>query len=459
MKRQKRSYFFGPKGSGYGKFSTQNEPTQNIFKELFDSQAFIAEPADTATKETQGLIKLATDDETIAGSIPSGEYAKATQSHQLPQLDAGPPIVTDPASWESISSLEGWGITIKKVKQYINSVYSRTVYYLQNTLELTSVDESITVTTTATGYDLSVKTLQGDPGNDGNDGSTPSIVIEDRVVIFMIASDCEGHVTDYSNAYIDIQVTDPATSDYKDTANLSLTISPASNELTIKYSWSKLNSDTLRILIESIADDVDSGILNVIVTETIDDTEIVYPLKRYSIIKNIPQCAPDSFTYKGVLQTYPESAKNMDWFKSSKSGRSYFYNEETDNWNLLFPNGHDEGPMQTHTLTTSGGTITLDASDASSHILRTSIVSGDYNLAAPIVIEPTGDFEDGAKFIFHVRTDFNLSGQTFTIFGKTLTDIEAGCGESMATTVYDATGDEWFVYIIHDSKYDEVVPT
>lgn len=58
MARQNRSYFFGPTGTTYTKFSTDNKPTQERFMELFMSVPFFAELESMAQNRVPGLIAL-----------------------------------------------------------------------------------------------------------------------------------------------------------------------------------------------------------------------------------------------------------------------------------------------------------------------------------------------------------------------------------------------------------------
>ena len=111
MVRKLRNYFFGPQGSTYKKFSKQNEPDQAMFKELFDSQAFIAEPNDTAKTNEQGLIQLQTDTESKNRTAPSGLFAKAVQAHQLPE------VITTLVAGDVVdgAAITGRGISIQPV--------------------------------------------------------------------------------------------------------------------------------------------------------------------------------------------------------------------------------------------------------------------------------------------------------------------------------------------------------
>jgi hypothetical protein len=89
--RRLRSYFFGPDGESYKKFSTGNKPDKRMFSYLFDSIGFLKNSDDTATTSMQGFCKLSTDAKTYAldSTKDIDSYSLVVQPHQLPSITAG----------------------------------------------------------------------------------------------------------------------------------------------------------------------------------------------------------------------------------------------------------------------------------------------------------------------------------------------------------------------------------
>lgn len=94
--RFNRTDFFGPIGTNYHKFSTNNRPTEQEFKKLFDSIAFISETDDTASTTEQGLGKIAEDAYANQRYDNDGDgYTRFIVPHQLPTLEAGDGSIPD----------------------------------------------------------------------------------------------------------------------------------------------------------------------------------------------------------------------------------------------------------------------------------------------------------------------------------------------------------------------------
>jgi hypothetical protein len=92
LTRRLRSYFFGPDGESYKKFSTSNKPDKSMFNNLFQSLGFLKESDDTATITQQGFVELSGDVDAAncdSTKHTTRQYAKVVQPHQLPIIDAG----------------------------------------------------------------------------------------------------------------------------------------------------------------------------------------------------------------------------------------------------------------------------------------------------------------------------------------------------------------------------------
>lgn len=91
--RQQRSWFFASTsqpGFPGTRFLYQDKPTENSFRRLADSAAFMLETDDTSTQTTQGLIRLATDTEVVnrSSDLAVDQFQMAVQPHQVPFLQA-----------------------------------------------------------------------------------------------------------------------------------------------------------------------------------------------------------------------------------------------------------------------------------------------------------------------------------------------------------------------------------
>ena len=122
MKRYQREFFFqGPTGNAYDKFRRENIPTEARYRELFDSVAFILNPADAAKENEQGLIRLANDSQARLRTKINDGWIYGVQPHMLPNLHTldmnGNPLM----GTSDNDNLAGWGMTIS----YFNSVNNR----------------------------------------------------------------------------------------------------------------------------------------------------------------------------------------------------------------------------------------------------------------------------------------------------------------------------------------------
>jgi len=87
MVRKERNFFFGPAGTPYSKFSVENIPTEQRYRQLFQSVLFPAEVADTAKLNEAGHVKLAADDPTLLRFDDDADgHRRVVQPHQLPNI-------------------------------------------------------------------------------------------------------------------------------------------------------------------------------------------------------------------------------------------------------------------------------------------------------------------------------------------------------------------------------------
>lgn len=88
--RRARTYFQGPDGLQYDKFSTNNRPSKLTFNYLFQSVGFIAEKDDTASTSSQGFGKIASDTrcQTNDSTLSGDGFTTFVRPHQLPWIVA-----------------------------------------------------------------------------------------------------------------------------------------------------------------------------------------------------------------------------------------------------------------------------------------------------------------------------------------------------------------------------------
>ena len=85
MVRYQRSHFFGPPGTAYDRFSVENIPTKLRYEQLFKSQLWPAEVADTAKESEAGHVKLGSDANVFLRlDNKSDGHIRTVQPHQLP---------------------------------------------------------------------------------------------------------------------------------------------------------------------------------------------------------------------------------------------------------------------------------------------------------------------------------------------------------------------------------------
>ncbi len=87
--RKSRSFFFEDKRNALGKgvrFLETHEPSEETFRRLVDSSAFIEEKDDKATTSTQGFVKTVTDAVAKSNVNPDAEYSYSVSPSQLPTV-------------------------------------------------------------------------------------------------------------------------------------------------------------------------------------------------------------------------------------------------------------------------------------------------------------------------------------------------------------------------------------
>lgn len=152
MTRYFRSFFFQITALK-DRFRRNDEPTESMFRKLFDSIAFHKEKDSTADTENQGLVKLADDTDSLTRNStkdPDG-FAKAVQPHQLPDVTALTGIsVTEEDTPDGRTGGSG-----KRFK-------------VSNIMEVSSVHAAITVTQAGPGENVEINFDPGElPVTDG----------------------------------------------------------------------------------------------------------------------------------------------------------------------------------------------------------------------------------------------------------------------------------------------------
>ena len=84
--RKLKSFFFGPEGTEYSKFSYDNIPTEETFKKLFDSVAFFAEESDQGDIRRAGLVGFPDKDDYFNHSYKYGKIRLAVSLDGLPKM-------------------------------------------------------------------------------------------------------------------------------------------------------------------------------------------------------------------------------------------------------------------------------------------------------------------------------------------------------------------------------------
>lgn len=449
MNRKLRNFFFGPKGSSYTKFSKQNEPTEARFKELFESQAFIAEVNDTAKTSEQGLIKLQTDTESKDRTAPvTGDFAKAVQAHQLPEMittlvagdvNDGAAITGRGITIQPVTRTPAGGSIFRRVWQFINSliftssdgsicITEAVPGTIDFSVKIVSSDATVTVTQTGCSWDLSTKPGVGPAGE--------NVIFIKAVENLVVRCDSTGTPLAALPTYL-ISMSDGQTQIDLTGINLAdpTVFNPVVTNCTATYSHSG------------------QDILVTMATLTADTAKIVLQIKYlanwYSATTNISKlyagASGTQWVYKGELTAAPVGPSDYWWYKNPNTLISYFY--EGGAWKILLE-GRDDGPTAYTTLTNAGLNVALTNLDRQDQIIH---VPAGIVLAGPITITTAGTFSDGFKFNVTFDGGFDSAGQNVDVFGYSFNKSQCAGGNVQTQMVYSLTDTSWKSLVIDPS--------
>lgn len=173
--RRKRSFFFGPDGSQYEKFSTSNHPTKTMFRWLFDAQGFLTESDDTSTVDAQGFVKLSSDAKALLRDSRSDVdgFSKVIQAHHIPRCAA----IKDDGQFDSGNALEVE--EIEETDGYNRHGGSGYLYKISNTMEITSDCPFISISQSYPGWNAELTYDSRDFNSAVQDTQTISDIQED----------------------------------------------------------------------------------------------------------------------------------------------------------------------------------------------------------------------------------------------------------------------------------------
>ena len=450
MAKRFKSWFFGPSGSLYNKFSTGNVPNQQTFQELINSATFTTEVSDTANTSTQGLVKLDTDSDVLTRVVPTvGDFSKVTRGYQLPEVitanvagdtDDANKTSTDPG-YSPSTVLNGRGFRITYLKRTIGSLFRR-VFKLENTLIFHSSDTTLDISEDtigtivmklklqSTGRTITINPIAGGYNLETIPGVGPSGI---NSIAVMKSNDalvpCDSDGTPSSYPTVLLSLYDGTT--HVDMSGFDLTdaniFNPTVSNCAARYSHS--GYDVL-VTFTGATDNTGSII-----------AEIKYNGSWYSTIiemvkvKNGTNGLP--FVYKGELTTPPGDATFYWWYHNTNTGIAYFYDTDST-WKVLLKDGISR-PVEYHTLTNAGLVIGLTSADKHTQVIH---VSGAITLAAPIIITAVGSFPDGFTFNVILDAGFNKNGEGVNILGESI-DVNNCLIPFSAEYVYSLTAGAW----------------
>lgn len=137
----------------FNRFLQGHVPSENVFKKLFNSIPFKLDKADTASSTVQGLVKKATDAQSITRlANPNTDFTIAVAPHQLPQI-----VLATDVNDTVISDSTDNGIKLSLLTRAISSI-SRRNYKIEVVTQ-----NSVVINNSTKKIELS-----GDVGNPGN---------------------------------------------------------------------------------------------------------------------------------------------------------------------------------------------------------------------------------------------------------------------------------------------------
>ena len=142
------------KGNVYNRLLQGNYPSEGVFRKLLESIPFLLNTEDTATQNSQGLVRIATDGEAIGRVDNSvGTFTNVIAPHQLPDVV----LTTDGADTVVGTPVEEGGLKLSKITRLVSGLSWRNFKVEVNR------DNSIVINNTSKKIEL-----DGDVLNPGN---------------------------------------------------------------------------------------------------------------------------------------------------------------------------------------------------------------------------------------------------------------------------------------------------
>jgi hypothetical protein len=427
--RRVRSYFFGPQGNAYTKFSKSNFPTEQRYKELFDSAGFIVESNDTAKESEQGFVELQTDTESRTRSNPSGSYAKSVRAHQLPELittnagtdtdDAGLHIA-DPGY--APTELLGRGIKVTWLMRTISG-YFRRIWKIENTMTVTAADATVTVAEPTSGnYTIKANVTTGPVGPVGPSGTNAVIINYNKEAIIP----CNSSGVALSYPIILVSLYNGSTQVDMSGYNLLdvAVFNPIVTNCTATYAHSGTD---IQVTLTGATADTGSILIQIKYSGN-------WITKTITMMKVKAGTDANAFVYKGETVTPPVAPSFYWWYRNPNTLINYFYDIDSV-WKILL-NGRQESPTQYHTLTNAGLIINIINTDKQEHIIH---IPAGIVLAGPITFTTSGTFPDGFKINVIFDSGFDSAGQAVTIFGNVIPVAQCLVGGIKVSVIYSLT--------------------
>jgi len=454
LTRYLRSIFFGPDGPTGDKFSKQNKPTKQRFKELFESIGFIKETDDRAKTTEQGFTHLATDNEahtyTPVPNPTTQTQSKVVEPHQLPQVGANISGAGDTIVSSDVNATRR--ITVKKYKRTINFGRFRTFFKIENIMGFRSANANLTITdpdpldASKVLFTCNCNPVTPGPVGPAGDDAVMGTASKNAIVL---RANAAGIVpaSEFLTGYIDLKVMEGDTIQNLTTFT-AITISPATNPASIGYVSSYPTAGTFRIRINAMPAGVDSGVLTV--TFDVDGDPLHIVTQHVSVLKIKEGLG---LVFLGTAAVHPVAATHNQWYTNTVNNTSYWFDDADGDgigtWRVLSPGGASEGPSLTHTIPAAGYTYNLTAVSAPIHIIR-----GTTTLTGAVNFTHSGAFPDGWKFTFIFLSEIDTDGNEFNVLGTKMypSEIKNGPSETfnsnaILTAMYDGTAADFMVTI------------
>lgn len=139
------TYNITGKGNVFNRFLKNHFPSENVFKKLFESVTFKLNIEDTASISEQGLVKLATDQQSLDRTdSPVGQFSNVVRPSHLPNLIDQTIPVTDVVE----STITNDGVIIQAIKSFTALRFKR------NFVVKAKVDKSLAINLTTKAIEL-----------------------------------------------------------------------------------------------------------------------------------------------------------------------------------------------------------------------------------------------------------------------------------------------------------------